>query len=135
MRTRRSRLIHLLAGVSLCAVVTLSACGSDSGSGSGSTDAFCDEIVALSESEDEGDEANLAALQSLADAAPGEISGDMDTLIDAFSVLQATDLETASEDELADLEATVAELDDASANVETFAEDNCPDLPADIFGG
>jgi len=136
MNTRIFRPAHLLTALSVGAVLALAACGSDDGGGGGSTEAFCNEIVALAESSDDmTDEQNVAALQSLADATPGEISGDMDILVEVFEELQALDLETATDEEMADFEAMVADLDEASANVEAYAEENCPDLPADIFGG
>lgn len=127
-----SRLGRLLGGVSILGVLMLAACGSDGGGGS--TEAFCTEISALTESPDGGtDEENLAALQAVADAAPGEISGDVDTLVEVFGQLQAVDLEAATDDEIAEFENLVADLDEASVNIETYAEENCPDLPAGIF--
>lgn len=129
-----TRPTRLVAGLSVLAMLTFAACGSDSDGGGGSTEAFCDEIAALAESPDGGtDEENIASLQAIADAAPGDISDDTDKLVEAFEQLQAADLETASEDEMTEFENLVAELDEASANIETFAEDNCPDLPAGIF--
>lgn len=135
MTTPTSRPIRLLAGIAACTGLALAACGSDDEGGGGSTEAFCNEIETFAQTPDNGDDANTAALQSLADTAPTEISGDMDILLEVFRDLQDLDLESASEDAIADLESRAAELDEASANIETFAQENCPDLPADIFEG
>ena len=133
MRRRRSRATTLALAAST--TLALVACGSDDGGGGGSTEAFCDEIEALAATGDDmSDAENLAALQSVADAAPGEIADDMDELVDAFERLQSFDPEAASEEEMADFMDLAADLDEPSARIEEFAMENCPDLPDDFFG-
>ncbi len=133
MRHHARRPVQLAVGFAAAAGLALAACGSDSGGG-GSTDAFCEEIQALAES-DGGttEEEDLAALQSVADAAPSEISDEMDELVDGLEQLQSFDAEAASEDEMAEFLAVAGSLDDASTTVEEFALENCPDIPADVF--
>jgi hypothetical protein len=132
MRRRSHRpWLALAAG----AVLTLAACGSDDGGAGGSTGAFCDEMASLAASgDDTSDAENLAALQSVADAAPSEISDEMDQLVDAFEKLQSFDPEAASEEEMADFMALASDLDEPSARIEEYAKENCPDLPDDFFG-
>ncbi len=134
MRRRRSRATRLALAAST--TLALAACGSDDGGGGGgSTEAFCDEIEALAATGDDmSDAENLAALQSVADAAPGEIADDMDELVEALERLQSFDPEAASEEEMADFLDLAADLDEPSARIEEFAMENCPDLPDDVFG-
>ena len=99
-----------------------------------STDAFCQQLPALADSDVDTTEAkDLAALQQVADAAPSEISDEMDLLVEAFERLRTFDSETASEEELADFLEFTEGLDGASTTVEEFAGENCPDLPPDFF--
>ena len=79
------------------------------------------------------EEENLAALQSLADAAPSEISDEMNELVDGFEQLQSFDPEAASDEEMTEFLAIAGSLDEASTAIEEFALENCPDLPADLF--
>lgn len=133
MRRRTPRPLQVAVGLTAAATLALAACGSDSGGGS-STDAFCEEIQALAESNGETtEEEDLAALQSVADSAPSEISGAMDELVDGLEQLQSFDAEAASEDEMAEFLAVAGSLDEASTQVEEYALENCPDLPADLF--
>ena len=133
MRRRTPRPVHLAVGLTAAAALALAACGSDSGGG-GSTDAFCDEIQALAESNGETtEEEDLAVLQSVADSAPSEISDAMDELVDGLEQLQSFDAEAASEEEMAEFLAVAGSLDEASTQVEEFALENCPGLPADLF--
>jgi hypothetical protein len=133
MRQHALRPVRLAVGLTAAAGLALAACGSDSGGG-GSTDAFCEEIQALAESSDDTTEAeDLAALQSVADAAPSEISDAMNELVDGFEQLQSFDAEAASEAEMGEFLAIAGGLDEASTAVEEFALENCPDLPADLF--
>ncbi len=140
-RTNTTRFARCLAAA---ATLTLVACGSaddsgggNSGSGStggGSTESFCEEIPALADTDVVTTEAeDLATLQQVADAAPSEISDEMDLLVEAFELLRSFDPEAASEDELADFLEFTEGLDEASENVEEFALSNCPDLPPDFF--
>ena len=132
MRQRAPRSVRLAVGLTVGAALALAACGSESGGGS--TDAFCERIQAVAESgDDTTDEENLAALQSVADAAPSEISDEMNQLVDGFAQVQSFDVEAASEEEMVEFLATVDGLDGASTAIEEFALANCPDLPADLF--
>ena len=98
------------------------------------TDAFCQQLPALADSDVDTTEAeDLAARQQVADAAPSEISNEMDLLVEAFERLRTFDSETASEEELADFPEFTEGLDGASTTVEEFAGENCPDLPPDFF--
>ena len=129
---------RILISLTACGALTLAACGSDSdsgdGGGGGDVEAFCDELAARADSDvDTTEEEDLAALRSIADSAPGEIADDMDTLVDAFAQAQAFDLESATEDRMAEFEGLIAEFEEATAAVEQYARDKCPDLPADFF--
>jgi len=119
--------------VAAAGALSVAACGGDD-DGGGSTDAFCAEIAKLADSgSDTTEEEDLAALQAVAEAAPDEISDEMNELLDGFEQLQAFDPETSSEDEIADFLALADSLDQAGIAVEEFATENCPDLPADLF--
>ena len=133
MRERTTRPTRRATGLVATAALVLAACGSDDDAG-GNTDAFCEEIQALAESSDDTSEAeSLAALQSVADAAPDEISGAMNELVAGFEQLLSFDPEAASEEEMTDFLAIAGGLDEASTAVEEFALENCPGLPADVF--
>ena len=141
---RRSNTTRFARCLAAGATLALFACGSDDDSGGGSsgtestgggsTESFCEEIPSLADSDAVTTEAeDLATLQQVADAAPSEISDQMDLLVEAFQVLRSFDPEAASEDELADFLEFTEGLDEASENVEEFAFANCPDLPPDFF--
>jgi len=84
-------------------------------------------MSAIAESgDDTTEEQDLAALQAVADVAPSEISDEMDQLLDVYEQLQAFDPEASSEEEMGEFLAIVGQL-------EEFAMENCPDLPADFF--
>jgi hypothetical protein len=134
MRQRTSRPIRLAIVLSAGTALSLAGCGSDSGGGGGSTDAFCEEVTALAASDaDTTEEQDLAALQAVAASAPGEISDEMNQLVEAFEELQAFDAEAASDDEMADFLALAASIEEVGTAVEAFATENCPDLPAEVF--
>lgn len=143
MRHRATRPHKILIGLAACGAIGLAACGSDGdgdsggdggGGGGASTEAFCDELNALAEAgPDTTEEEDFAALQAIAVTAPDEISGAMGELVDIFEQFQALDPENASEDELAGFEDLLSDLEQASADVEAFATENCPGLPADFF--
>ena len=136
MRARTSRSTRLAICLGTAAALTLVACGDDDGgsAGGGDTDTFCEEIEALAGSTAETtEEEDLAALRSVADAAPDEIADDIDLLVDAFEQLQAFDPEAATEEEMADFLALADSLDEAGTAIEEYALANCPDIPADLF--
>jgi imidazolonepropionase-like amidohydrolase len=144
MRPRTTRPIRRATGLIAAVALALAACGSDGDAGGGddeaggvsssSTEAFCEAIQALAESSDDtsGSE-RLASLQSVADAAPDEISSEMDELVAGFEQVLSFDPEAASEEEMTDFLAMADGLDGAGTAVEEFALENCPDLPADVF--
>jgi hypothetical protein len=140
MRRRAPRPIRLAIGLAAVSALTLGACDADNdvgedGGGAASTSAFCERIAELADSAaDTTEEEGLDAFRSIADAAPEEISDEMDQLVEAFERLQSFDPEAASEDEMAEFMELAEGLDEASATVEEYARDNCPDLPADFFG-
>lgn len=134
MRATTSRPTRFVLCLGAAAALGLAACGSDDGGGGGSDEAFCERIQAVAESTDETTEAeDLEALRSVADAAPDEISDEMDQLVDAFEQLQSFDPEAASEEEMTDFLALADGLDEASTTVEEYALANCPDIPEDVF--
>ncbi len=144
MRSGTSRPIRLAVAVAAAGMLTLTACGSDSGgsessgggesSGSGSTDAFCEELGTLAESDaDTTPEQDLADIRAVAAVAPDEISDEMTLLVDGFEKLQAFDAAAASEEEQSDFLALAAAFEEASTKIEAFTMENCPDLPADFF--
>jgi hypothetical protein len=55
-------------------------------------------------------------------------------LVDAFEQLLSFDAEAASEEQMGEFLEIAAGVDEASTRVEEFAAENCPDLPADVFG-
>jgi hypothetical protein len=135
MYSRTPRPTRLVLALAAGGALVLGACGSDGdGGGGGSTEAFCEQITQLAESSDDTtDEQNLAALQGVADAAPSEISDEMDELVSAFEELQSFDPEAASEEQLAEFLEIANGLDEASSTIEAFALENCPDIPTDLF--
>ena len=139
MRQSTSRPIRLAIALAATSTLALTACGDDDGGegggGGASAESFCDEIAALGETGDDAtDEQILESLRSVADVTPDEISDEMGQLVDAFEQLQSFDPETASEEEMGRFVEMAGELDAASASIEEFAVENCPDLPADVFG-
>lgn len=140
MRQRTTRPIRRATGLIAAAAMAVAACGSDGDTGGGDggeggdVDAFCEEIQSLAESSEETSEAeSLAALQSVADAAPDDIAGEMDELVAGFELLRTFDPEAASEEEMTDFLAIADGLDEAGTADEEFALENCPELPSDVF--
>jgi hypothetical protein len=139
MRPRAPRTTRIFIGLTACGSLALAACGSDGDSGGGNgagNDAagFCAALAESAESDlDTTEEEGLAQLRSIADSAPSEISGPMDTLVDAFERLQAIDFENATEEQMEEFEELLPAFEEASTAVESYARDNCPDLPDDFF--
>jgi hypothetical protein len=140
MRSRAARPTRILIALTACGSLALAACGSDSDSdsggdsGGGDVEAFCAALAESAEADlDTTEEEDLAQLQAIADSAPSEVSDAMGTLVDIFEQLQAIDFETATEDELAEFEELLPTFEQATADVEDYARDNCPDLPDDFF--
>lgn len=140
MRPRAPRPTRVLIGLAACGALALAACGSDgdsdSGGASGGNDveAFCAALFETTEADlDTTEEEDLEILRSIAAAAPGEVSDAMDTLVDTFEQLLGFDFENASEEEMAEFEQLLPTFEEATATVESYASDNCPDLPEDFF--
>jgi hypothetical protein len=139
MRQRTPLPIRSALALAATTVLTLAACSDDSGGGGGSggggsTEAFCEQIEALAGSTEETtEEQDIASFRALAEAAPSEISDEMNDLVEIFEQLQAFDLEAAADDEMEDFFALASDLEDTSAEIEDFAVENCPDLPGDLF--
>jgi len=132
MRRRTSRPIRLAIGLTTCATLALAACGGDSGEGS--TEAFCDDLLAINEAGDDiSDEEGLALLQSAADSAPSEISSEMDGFVEMFEQLLAFDVAAATDEEMAEFTNSAPDFEESNTKIEEFATENCPDLPADFF--
>lgn len=129
MTPRSIRLSAVLAVVA----VTISACGDDDGSENTDATQFCAGLADLADTPDGGDEANVAVLREIGATAPSEISDEWDALVDGFEALQTADLESATEDDLADFEETLADFEAANVAVEAFALENCPELPPQFF--
>ena len=134
MRRRTSQPVRLAIGLTTCATLALAACGGDSGgdSGGGSTEAFCDDLLAIT-SDDFSDEDSVALFQAAADSAPSEISSEMGQYVDLLERLLTFDEETATDEEMTSLADSIADLDESGTKIEAFAAENCPDLPADLF--
>jgi hypothetical protein len=139
MRPRAPRPTRILIGLAACGSLALAACGSDDDSGGDSgggndVEAFCAALAESAESDLDTTEAeDLEQLQAIADSAPGEVSGAMDTVVDIFEQLQGFDFETATEEQVAEFEELLPAFEEATATVESYARDNCPDLPEDFF--
>ena len=138
MRRRTSPPIRLAIGLTTCATLALAACGGDSvgDSGGRSTEAFCDDLLALTSdgaSDGVSDEDSVALFQAAADSAPNEISSEMGQYVDLLERLLTFDEETATEEEMTSLADSIADLDQSGTKIEAFAAENCPDLPADLF--
>jgi len=124
--------MRLVVCIAAGGALTFAACGG--GDGGGDTEAFCEEIVRVSESGTDTTAAeDLAALQALADVAPSEISDQMDELVSVFEQVQSFDAEAASEEEMLDFMELAGSIEETGVEVEEFALENCPDLPDDIF--
>jgi hypothetical protein len=131
--TPTPRIRRALAGLAVAGTLAISACGSDDAADSGddavSTEAFCTELGALAATE----EGSISAeLQSLADSAPDAITDDMQAFSRLFGELDA--LSTDESDEAA---AQMAELfgeyEDVTSRLDIWANDNCPELPENVF--
>lgn len=139
MRPRASRPTRILIGLVACGPLALAACGSDGDSGGGDSggsdvEAFCAALAESAESDlDTTAAEDLEQLQAIADSAPGEVSDAMDTVVDIFEQLQDFDFETATEEQVAEFEELLPAFEEATATVESYARDNCPDLPDDFF--
>ena len=132
MRQRASRPIRLAMGLAASGTLALAACGGDSGGGS--TEAFCDDLLAVNEASDDiSDEDGLALLQAAADSAPSEISSEMEGFVEMFEQLLAFDVAAATDEEMAEFTNSAPDFEESTTKIQEFATENCPDLPADFF--
>ena len=120
-----------ISAVLAVAALSLAACGDDDDASGGDADAFCTTLAELADAPDGGDEENLALLREVGESAPSEISDEWDALVTGFETLQ--NLDTATEDDIADFEVALAEFDEANVAIEAYALENCPDLPPEFF--
>jgi hypothetical protein len=74
------------------------------------------------------EEADPADFEPVVAAAPPEIADDMQDMLEAMVQISAFDLETASEEQGAEFEATIAAFDPLAAKMQTWATENCPDI-------
>jgi hypothetical protein len=137
MRRSTTRPIRLAVALAAGGALALTACGDDDGSGDGGVEAFCEELETFSASvdESEGDDTFLADFGQLADAAPSEISDEMNQMLEAFEELDAFPDEPESEEQMTEMMELLDAIEEPADAVEEFAVANCPDLPASIFGG
>jgi hypothetical protein len=147
MKARGWWVAPLLAGV-----LALTACGSDddaeatpaaaSEDGESTDDAaatdeaestgggdFCAALEAYIESDTGPDAmADAADIAELAAAAPDEIADDFQSLADLTAQLAAFDEMNATDDEIAEFEAAVADFDPVATRIEEWSAENCPDV-------
>ena len=129
------RPIRLAVALAAGAALAHTACGDDDdSSGGGSTEAFCEELETFATSSD-NDDTFVADFRKVADAAPDEISGAMNQMLEAFESLDALPDEPESEEQMAEMMELLEAIDEPADAVEAFGLENCPDLPPSIFGG
>lgn len=117
--------------MTLATGVLLAGCSDDGG---GSKEAFC-ELLASDADLDIDTPEGQAAFEEALDAAPSEVSDDMDVLADAFEELEGVD-----ENDPEALEAAFAvmgspEVMEAMTNIETYGVDECGMDPGFMTGG
>ncbi len=133
MTQRTTRSIRFTTVLATVGALTLGACGSDGDSG-GSSEAFCDSLLAINEASDDiSDDDGLALLRTAADDAPSEISQQMEEFVDLFEELLSFDQENATEEQITEFTERAENFDETSADIEAFATENCPNLPDDFF--
>jgi hypothetical protein len=115
--------------------VALTACGDDDEGGGGSVEAFCQELEAFADDVADADDLSFVAdFEAVVDAAPGEIADEMNQMLEAFEQLASMPDEPESEEQMNEMLELTASIEEPSAAVEEFARENCPDLPASVFG-
>jgi hypothetical protein len=136
MHRSSARPIRLAVALAAGAALALTACGDDDdSSGGASTEAFCEEIEAFATSVNESDDTFLADFERVADAAPDEISDEVNQMLEAFESLEALPDEPESEEQMAEMMELLEAIEEPADAVEAFGLENCPDLPPSIFGG
>lgn len=132
---RSTRPIRLAVALAAGSTLILAACGDDDSSGGGNIDAFCDELETFAASGPESDDTFVADFTRLTDTAPSEISDEMNEMLEAFESLDALPDEPESDEQMAEMLELLEVIEGPADAVEEFAEANCPDLPASVFGG
>jgi hypothetical protein len=117
--------------------MAITACGSDDGGGDGgSVEGFCEELEAFATNVDDADDESFVAdFRVLVDAAPSEIAGELNQMLEAFEQLDELPDEPETEEEMNEMLALAGTIEEPAAAVEEFAIENCPDLPPSVFGG
>lgn len=121
----RTPIMLILAGA---LALVPAACGGDD-DGGGSASGFCDLARDYDEefADSEPSDAEAKdALDRLADAAPDEISDDVQSVVDALDAIQEAGTDP---ERLAALEEELAGTEEASARVETFLDEECGIAP------
>jgi hypothetical protein len=116
-------------------LLTLGACGSDSDSNGDavSSEAFCARIGELAAGDDDTTSDDLKAdLQNLADMAPDAVSDDMQAFVDLFNEMDALSADE-SEEAAAQITDMMNELGELTSRLDSWSNENCPDLPENIF--
>jgi hypothetical protein len=136
MHRSTARPFRLAVVLAAGAALALTACGDDDGGGGGSTEAFCDELESFAAGTgDPEDPTFIADFRALADTAPSDISTEMDQMLEVFEAIEELPDEPASEEEMTEMLELAESIEEPIAAVEEFATENCPDLPASVFGG
>ena len=127
----------LTRGVVAALSVGLLALGACSSAGDSSTDGgdgvsteeFCTRLGALAESDGAG---VVAELQGLAASAPDDVTDDMKAFADLFTEMTALS-EEATDEAQAKLTEKLADYEELTARLDTWSNENCPDLPENVF--
>ena len=133
MTSAPTPLTRRVLALAAAGVLALGACGSDgdgSSDGDGAdTQAFCAQLGELIE----GDGSNAeAGLRDLAASAPEGVADDMAAFVDLFVAMSALDAE-GSEEAQAELADRIGDFDDLAGRLDTWTNENCPDLPRNAF--
>ncbi len=117
-------------------LLALTSCGSGDSSTEGndavSVEEFCTQLGDVA-SQDNVDSEALQALDDLAVVAPAEISEEMTTLAAVFAELTAATADTSPDADLSAMEEGIAKYNVVAAQLDTWTNANCPDLPENLF--
>ncbi len=138
MNTASTRLVRRVAATLSVGLLALGACSSDGDTSTDdgasnvshvSNEAFCAQLGTLAASD--GTNA-VTDLQDLAASAPDDIADDMSAFADLFAEMTALseDGSDAAEAELTD---KMSEYEALTGRLDAWSNENCPDLPANVF--
>jgi hypothetical protein len=117
-------------------LLALGACGSDSDSNGDavSSEEFCDKLGELTAGDDNDTTSDdlKADLQNLADIAPDGVSDDMQAFVDLFNEMDALSADQ-SEEAAAQITDMMDEIGELTSRLDSWSNENCPDLPENIF--